>query len=107
MPKPTIVKIAGEFAVRDGLSLTEVAQAIEAAKTVLDPFAGLMTVPYCALKLRRRAIGIELSADYFRDGVRYVEAAAREASVPTLFDAIVAVEETLQPSASPPTWRCR
>ncbi len=57
-------------------------------ETVLDPFAGLMTVPYRALALRRRAIGIELSADYFRDGTRYVEAAARQASVPTLFDVI-------------------
>ena len=53
---------------------------------IFDPFAGLMTVPYCALKLRRRAIGIELNAAYFQDGVRYVEGAARQAQVPTLFD---------------------
>lgn len=55
-------------------------------ETVMDPFGGLMTVPYCAVKLKRRGIGIELNADYFRDGARYVEAAAAAASVPTLFD---------------------
>jgi DNA modification methylase len=57
-------------------------------ETVLDPFAGLMTVPYCALKLGRRGVGVELNPEYFRDGVAYVEAVAREASMPTLFDLI-------------------
>jgi hypothetical protein len=36
--------------------------------TVLDPFGGLMTVPYCAVKMARRGIGIELSTRYFLDG---------------------------------------
>ena len=54
--------------------------------TVFDPFGGLMTVPYCALKLGREAIGVELNPTYFTDGVAYVEAAARQASMPTLFD---------------------
>lgn len=62
-------------------------------ETVLDPFAGLMTVPYCAVKLGRKAIGIELNPDYFLDGVRYVEEAARAATVPTLFDLIEAEAE--------------
>jgi len=57
-------------------------------ETVFDPFAGLMTVPYCAVKLRRKAIGIELSASYFRDGARYVRAAVKQADVPKLFDLI-------------------
>jgi hypothetical protein len=57
-------------------------------ETVFDPFAGLMTVPYCAVKLGRRGIGVELNADYWRDGVAYVDAAARKAHVPTLFDLI-------------------
>jgi hypothetical protein len=57
-------------------------------ETVLDPFGGLMTVPYCALKLGRQGIGIELNADYFRDGAAYVKAAASQSNVPTLFDAI-------------------
>jgi len=53
---------------------------------VLDPFGGLMTVPYCALKLRRRAIGIELNPGYFMDGAAYCAAVEREMSMPTLFD---------------------
>jgi hypothetical protein len=57
-------------------------------ETVFDPFAGLMTVPYCAVKLKRRGIGVELSPVYFQDGVRYVEAAARQVAVPTLFDLV-------------------
>lgn len=55
-------------------------------ETVLDPFGGLMTVPYCAIRLGRRAIGIELDRKYFRDGVSHVEAAAERMAVPTLFD---------------------
>jgi len=54
--------------------------------TVLDPFAGLFTVPMSAIKLGRRGIGIELSADYFAAGVRYCRDAEREALSPTLFD---------------------
>lgn len=57
-------------------------------ETVFDPFAGLMTVPYCAVKLGRRGVGVELNPAYWRDGVAYVEAAARKASIPTLFDLI-------------------
>jgi DNA methylase len=55
-------------------------------ETVLDPFAGLMTVPYCAVRLGRRGIGIELNPGYFADGVAYVQAAAAASSMPTLFD---------------------
>ena len=55
-------------------------------ETVYDPFAGLMTVPYCAVKLGRRGVGVELNPTYFRDGAAYVEAAARQVAVPTLFD---------------------
>ena len=53
---------------------------------VLDPFGGLMTVPYCAIKLKRRGYGIELSTAYWRDGVAHCQAAEREVDVPTLFD---------------------
>lgn len=56
-------------------------------ETVLDPFGGLMTVPYRALKLRRRGVGIELNSRYFLDGVAYCEAAAREMAMPDLFGA--------------------
>lgn len=57
-------------------------------ETVLDPFGGLMTVPFCALKLGRKAVGIELSPTYFLDGCAYVEAAAREVKMPTMFDCL-------------------
>jgi DNA modification methylase len=53
---------------------------------VYDPFGGLMTVPYRAVKLGRRGRGCELSPSYFADGVMYCEAMAREMSMPSLFD---------------------
>lgn len=57
-------------------------------ETILDPFGGLMTVPVRALKAGRRGIGIELNADYFRDGVGYLkEEESRRAEV-SLFDFI-------------------
>lgn len=55
---------------------------------VYDPFGGLMTVPYRALKLGRRGRGCELSPQYFMDGVTYCQAMEREISMPTLFDAL-------------------
>lgn len=57
---------------------------------VMDPFGGLMTVPYCAVRKGRRGYGIELNADYFRDGVGYLKAAESQVDMPTLFD----LEET-------------
>jgi DNA modification methylase len=57
-------------------------------ETVMDPFAGLMTVPYRAVKLRRRGLGIELCHRYFLDGASYCQAAEREMSMPGLFDVI-------------------
>jgi len=59
-------------------------------ETVYDPFGGLMTVPYRAVLLGRQGIGCELSPAYFADGAAYCEAAAREASMPSLFDALEA-----------------
>lgn len=56
------------------------------SETVLDPFGGLMTVPFCAVKLGRFGVGIELNKRYFLDGAAYCAAATREASMPTLFD---------------------
>ena len=53
---------------------------------VLDPFGGLMTVPMTAEKMKRYGYGIELSCDYFRDGVGYLQEAENEIETPTLFD---------------------
>lgn len=66
-------------------------------ETVLDPFGGLMTVPYCSLKLGRKAIGIELNPSYFTDGAIYCRAAVSEAKTPTLFDLEMPMEEEQKP----------
>lgn len=55
-------------------------------ETVYDPFGGLMTVPVEAVKMGRFGIGTELNAEYFRDGVGYLEEADHERETPTLFD---------------------
>lgn len=54
--------------------------------TVMDPFGGIMTVPYCALKLRRSSIAVELNPVYFADGVAHVKGVAEDIATPTLFD---------------------
>jgi len=55
---------------------------------VYDPFGGLFTVPLRALKLGRRGRASELNPAYFRDGVRYLQAAEKELSMPDLFGAM-------------------
>lgn len=61
---------------------------------VLDPFGGIMTVPYMAIKLGRKGVGIELNARYFRDGARYCQEAEKQRDVPTLFDLLRFEQET-------------
>lgn len=53
--------------------------------TVLDPFGGIMSVPYRAILKNRKAIGIELSSRYFMDGCQYLKAAESEMAIPDLF----------------------
>lgn len=55
-------------------------------EVVLDPFGGLGTTPYMAVKLGRRGIGIELSGEYYSAMVDYCQAAEAEAQMPTFFD---------------------
>ena len=55
---------------------------------VYDPFGGLMTVPYRALKLGRRGQASELNTGYFFDGVQYLQTAEREMSMPDLFSSL-------------------
>lgn len=55
---------------------------------VLDPFGGLMTVPYRAILQKRYGIGFELSPSYFLDGAQYCKAAEQKIGMPTLFDAV-------------------
>ncbi len=59
-----------------------------AGEEVYDPFGGLFTVPYRALKLGRKGRATELSASYFMDGVKYLEATERELAMPSLFDVL-------------------
>ena len=56
-------------------------------ETVLDPFAGLMTVPYVAVKIGRRGYGIELNEEYWQYGCRYMYEIEYKKTVPTLFEA--------------------
>lgn len=55
-------------------------------ETVYDPFGGLFTVPYRALKLGRKGRAAELNTGYFLDGVKHLQAMEREISMPSLFD---------------------
>lgn len=55
-------------------------------ETVYDPFGGLMSVPMMAVRMGRCGYGCELNADYFRDGVGYLQAAENDINTPTLFD---------------------
>jgi DNA modification methylase len=61
-------------------------QNSQEGEIVYDPFGGLMTVPYCAVALKRRSIACELNPGYFRDGVAYVKLAEQKLNAPTLFD---------------------
>lgn len=69
-----------------------IARYSEKGETVFDPFGGLMTVPYRAMKAGRRGVGVELNPAYFLDGCKYLEAAAREMAMPSLFDLMEAAE---------------
>jgi DNA modification methylase len=69
-----------------------IARYSQPGETVLDPFGGLMTVPYRALLKGRKGVGIELNPAYFLDGAKYVEAAARQMAMPSLFDLMDAAE---------------
>jgi hypothetical protein len=53
---------------------------------VYDPFSGLGTVPFCAVKLGRRGRGTELNPFYHRDAIWYCEQAEAQRATPSLFD---------------------
>ena len=55
-------------------------------EVVFDPFGGIMTVPYMAVKMGRDGWANELNEDYFRDGLGYLKEADAERDVPTLLD---------------------
>jgi DNA modification methylase len=53
-----------------------------------DPFGGLFSTAHQALKLKRKAISVELNPDYYDDGLFYLKALEYKLSVPTLFDLV-------------------
>lgn len=53
---------------------------------VYDPFGGIGTVPYMAIKMGRRGGMCELNSGYFADAVDYLQIAENEIEAPTLFD---------------------
>jgi len=53
---------------------------------VFDPFSGIGTTGYMAVKLGRRAIGTELNSTYFEAAVKYLQDAEMERQTATLFD---------------------
>lgn len=63
-------------------------------EVVFDPFGGIMTVPYMAVKMGREGWGNELNADYFRDGLGYLKEADAERDVPTLLDYLELPEQS-------------
>ena len=53
---------------------------------VFDPFAGLFTTPFRALKAGRKGMGTELNKDSFRDGIFYLKKAEIDMQMPSLFE---------------------
>lgn len=53
---------------------------------VLDPFLGIGSTAFQAIKMGRHGWGIELNREYWRCASGYCETAENEISVPTLFD---------------------
>lgn len=53
---------------------------------VFDPFGGIQTVPYCAIRMGRKGLSVELNKDYYKDGLSYLIGEELEATAPTLFD---------------------
>lgn len=68
-------------------------------ETVYDPFGGLFTVPNRAIRLGRKGRAAELNPAYFMDGVKHLQAAERELSIPSLFDLLANDDAELQGAA--------
>lgn len=55
-------------------------------ETIHDPFGGIASTGYIALKHRRKFVGSELKGSYYRQGVRNLDAALSDRNAMTLFD---------------------
>ena len=78
---------------QEDLAKRVINQMTEPGDTVLDPFGGIGSVPYWAVKSGRKGYGCELSEKYWDDGAFYCDQAEKEISMPTLFDLIEAEDE--------------
>jgi hypothetical protein len=65
-----------------------IAQMSNKGDKILDPFAGLFTVPKLAVELDRFGIGFELNPTSFLDGVHYCKIAELDINTLTLFDTL-------------------
>ena len=61
-------------------------------EVIFDPFGGLGTVSYCALKLGRQGLSVELNPGYWADSIRFLSAREQALATPYLFD-LTEVEE--------------
>lgn len=61
---------------------------------VFDPFGGIGTVPYCAVKMGRYGLSTELNADYWKDSLAYLSEAESDRISPNLFSMIEESHET-------------
>lgn len=52
---------------------------------VLDPFAGIGSTPYVAIRMRRRGMGVELKESYYKQAVANCHEACREEHLPDLY----------------------
>lgn len=57
-----------------------------AGELIYDPFAGIGSVPYQAIKMGRKGYGVELNAEYWRFMCGHCERIESELTAPTLFD---------------------
>jgi DNA modification methylase len=65
-------------------------------EVVYDPFMGIGSTAYQALKMKRQAVGTELNDEYWRFSVGYAERMEAEMDVPTLFDLAALNEATVR-----------
>lgn len=72
------------------LQLTVIKRLVERytnpGDTVYEPFMGIGSVLYQALKMNRKGYGVELNPNYFKFAVGYCERAEEKLETPTLFD---------------------
>ena len=55
---------------------------------VYEPFGGIGSVPFTAVKMNRKTKAVELNNDYWKDGCAYMRQAEAGKNIPTLFDLV-------------------